>query len=138
MLCIQRFSISRTAAIASIALGCSAIAQPAVTTAADPVARPEAEVPSISYRSVFKQTSLGIEKDTVDWRKANDDVGRFVRGHVDILKLEEAESAQPMTKPVPSAAPKPPVPAQSLPAAPSMQDTSKSTPPTPAKPAHQH
>ena len=52
-------------------------------------ADPNAPAPAVAYRSVFKETSLGVEMDTVDWRKANDDVGKFTRGHVDILKAEE-------------------------------------------------
>jgi hypothetical protein len=32
-----------------------------------------------------------VEKDKTDWRKANDDVGKFTRGHVDILKQEDIE-----------------------------------------------
>lgn len=58
---------------------------------------PRASVPLVIYRSVFKETSLGVETDTVDWRKANNDVGKFTRGHVDILKAEEQDE---MTKPV--------------------------------------
>ena len=55
---------------------------------------PHAPVPAIAYRSVFKETSLGVEMETVDWRKANDDVGKFTRGHVDILKAEEMLDAK--------------------------------------------
>ena len=55
---------------------------------------PNAPVPTVAYRSVFKETSLGVEMDTVDWRKANDDVGKFTRGHVDILKAEEMLDAK--------------------------------------------
>ena len=55
-------------------------------------ANPKASVPRVEYRSVFRATSLGIERDNIDWRKANDDVGKFTRGHVDILKQEEMES----------------------------------------------
>ena len=57
-------------------------------------ADPNAPVPAVAYRSVFKETSLGVEMDTVDWRKANDDVGKFTRGHVDILKAEEMADAK--------------------------------------------
>jgi hypothetical protein len=48
-------------------------------------------VPAVTYRSVFRETSLGIEQEKNDWRKANNDVGRFERGHVDILKSEELD-----------------------------------------------
>jgi hypothetical protein len=56
---------------------------------------------------VFKETSLGVEKDSTDWRKANDEVGRFTRGHPDILKWEEQEDAKAMKEPMakPNAAP---------------------------------
>ena len=58
---------------------------------ADHVAKPGVAVPTVTYRSVFRETSLGIEQEKIDWRKANDDVGKFTRGHVDILKQEEME-----------------------------------------------
>jgi hypothetical protein len=58
---------------------------------ADQVSKAETTVPTITYRSVFRETSLGIEQEKLDWRKANDDVGKFTRGHVDILKQEEME-----------------------------------------------
>jgi hypothetical protein len=64
------------------------------SASADRAADPQAKVPAVSYRSVFKETSLGVEKDTRDWRKANDEVGKFTRGHIDILKWEEQESAK--------------------------------------------
>jgi hypothetical protein len=54
-------------------------------------ANPQAVVPAVQYRSVFRETTLGVEQERVDWRKANDDVGRFTRGHVDILKQEEMD-----------------------------------------------
>jgi len=52
---------------------------------------PKSAVPTVTYRSVFRETSLGIEQEKIDWRKANNDVGRFERGHVDILKSEEMD-----------------------------------------------
>jgi hypothetical protein len=58
---------------------------------ADHVSKAETSVPTVTYRSVFRETSLGIEQEKLDWRKANDDVGKFTRGHVDILKQEEME-----------------------------------------------
>jgi hypothetical protein len=60
--------------------------------------RPDTAVPLVNYRSVFKETSLGVEKDTDNWRKANNEVGKFTRGHVDILKWEEQEAAKAMTE----------------------------------------
>ncbi len=51
----------------------------------------QVSVPAVTYRSVFRETSLGVEPGKVDWRKANDDVGKFTRGHVDILRQEEMD-----------------------------------------------
>jgi hypothetical protein len=83
---------------------CASLLPLAVAAQTQPssVANSRATVPAVEYRSVFRETSLGIERDKLDWRKANDDVGKFTRGHVDILKQEEMES-QKTTKP--SAAP---------------------------------
>ena len=64
------------------------------TAATQNAADPNAPVPPVGYRSVFKETSLGVETETTDWRKANDDVGKFTRGHVDILKFEEQKEMQ--------------------------------------------
>ena len=62
------------------------------TAFSDHVSKAETTVPTITYRSVFRETSLGIEQEKLDWRKANDEVGKFTRGHVDILKQEEMDS----------------------------------------------
>lgn len=87
----------------SVALVCALLWQPsAAQTVMSPdaasVTNPAAKVPALSYRSVFKETTLGVEKDSEDWRKANDSVGKFMRGHVDILKWEEQESTKAMEK----------------------------------------
>ena len=81
-------------------------AQGGVKKAADP----DQAVPRSEYRSVFVNTPGGVESDRMDWRVANDQVARFKRGHVDILKQEEAEGASsgrsganPVTAPKPSA-----------------------------------
>jgi hypothetical protein len=119
---------------ASLALVCAVAwhassAQTAMAPGAESAANPSASVPAVRYRSVFKETSLGVEKDSTDWRKANDEVGKFLRGHVDILKWEEQESAKamkdPMQKPMaePTAMKKPSTPATAKPI---------------AAPAHQH
>jgi hypothetical protein len=55
----------------------------------DPAMRANTPVPVVEYRSVFKDSPTGVEKDKVDWRSANDAVGRYKRGHIDILKEEE-------------------------------------------------
>ena len=65
----------------------AAMAQ-AARVAADAVVDPAVVVPAVLYRSVFVDTPVGVESDEVDWRQANDDVGQFRRGHVDILKWE--------------------------------------------------
>ncbi len=67
------------------------LALPDLAAAFDKSSQPEAAVPSVTYRSVFRDTSLGVEQEKADWRKANDDVGKFTRGHVDILKQEEMD-----------------------------------------------
>jgi hypothetical protein len=54
----------------------------------DAVIDPAVPVPPIVYRSVFGGASAGVESGTVDWRSANETVGQFRRGHVDILKWE--------------------------------------------------
>ena len=84
--------------VCTLCIAGTSVAQPVpqplhLPSAADPLVG----VPPAIYRSVFKETSLGVETEVVDWRKANDDVGKFTRGHVDILKAEEKEGA---TKPV--------------------------------------
>jgi hypothetical protein len=78
------FVAAMGAAIVSLAL-------PALAQTSKDAANPQAATPSVQYRSVFRETSLGVETEKTDWRKANDDVGKFTRGHVDILKQEEME-----------------------------------------------
>jgi hypothetical protein len=56
-------------------------------------ADPAAPVPAVSYRSVFADLPTGVEAGREDWKKANNDVGRFTRGHVDILKSEQQQAA---------------------------------------------
>lgn len=59
---------------------------------ADP-ANPDAPVPRTVYRSVFVDTPTGVEADTLDWKKANQEVGQFRRGHIDLLRWEEQQEA---------------------------------------------
>jgi hypothetical protein len=71
-----------------------ALAQAAVSAVTDP----GAAVPPVAYKSVFAGTPTGVEMESADWKKANAEVGQFKRGHVDILKWDEAQtkaSAQP-------------------------------------------
>ncbi len=102
---------AQTVTLFSFALLTPLLAQSALAQAIDNAANPSAKVPAVGYKSVFKETSLGVEKDTDNWRKANDEVGKFTRGHLDILKWEEQEAAKAMKsgmeKPVekPAAAP---------------------------------
>lgn len=63
-----------------------------VVVAADKSSKPDATAPTVIYRSVFRETSLGVEQEKADWRKANEAVGKFTRGHLDILKHEEIDS----------------------------------------------
>lgn len=58
------------------------------------VTDPRAPVPPTVYQSVFQNTPKGVETESDNWRKANEEVGKFLRGHVDILKWEEAQAAK--------------------------------------------
>ena len=63
------------------------------------VTDPQAVVPAVVYQSVFHESPAGVETQSVDWKKANADVAQFPRGHVDILKWEEAQGkAKPPEK----------------------------------------
>lgn len=66
---------------------------------------PSAPVPGVTYRSVFNDLPKGVEAGRENWKTANDNVGRFTRGHIDILKWEQQQAA-PAAKPdtVPAAA----------------------------------
>lgn len=85
----------------------ASISSPAFAAEADAVSDSAAVVPTIAYQSVFRATSLGVELEKADWRKANDDVGKFTRGHVDILKQEEMDSKAMQPKPAAPAPLKP-------------------------------
>jgi hypothetical protein len=89
--------------VAATALGLLCIATNAFAQAQGQglgqVADPAAAVPPVVYESVFTDIPKGVETQTIDWKKANADVGQFTRGHVDILKWEEAQSAKPVPKP---------------------------------------
>lgn len=73
-------------------------------------ADPAAPVPAVSYRSVFADLPTGVEAGREDWKKANEDVGRFTRGHVDILKWDQQQAV-----PAPPAAPSGAAPAAAAP-----------------------
>lgn len=70
---------------ALLCLPLSAVAQPSATDTAAPV-------PTVLYRSVFADTPKGVEAETLDWRVANAEVGKNLRGHMDILKWEAAQA----------------------------------------------
>lgn len=83
------------------------LAAPLPVLAAD-AADPAAPVPPPEYRSVFEGLPQGVEEESVDWKKANADVARFPRGHIDLLKWEEAGGATaPAAAPPAAAAPRP-------------------------------
>jgi hypothetical protein len=77
---------------------------------------PQVRVPATQYRSVFKDTPTGVESEQQDWKKANAEVGQFLRGHIDLLKLEE-QNLKPGTPAAPALAPAPPAVRPAQPAA---------------------
>ena len=92
---MNQFSLVAAAIFSSLTLApAGAMAQAAVTDAG-------ASVPPVVYQSVFNQSPTGVETQSVDWKRANADVAQFPRGHVDILKWEEAQiRIKPVAKPV--------------------------------------
>jgi hypothetical protein len=86
----------------SAALACA----PSLVLAQGTVTAPGTSVPPVVYQSVFSDTPTGVEKSALDWTKANAEVGQFKRGHVDILKWEEAQDKdRTPAKPAAPAAP---------------------------------
>ena len=123
---MNQFSLTATAIFSSLTFSpVSAMAQAAVTD-------PGASVPPVVYQSVFNQSPIGVETKSVDWKKANAEVGQFKRGHVDILKWEESQlkdkpASKPVTKPEAGAN------ATSSPASPAPASTAAPAAPTPHK-----
>lgn len=76
-----------------------ALAGPGALAAPPAVVDPAAPVPPVVYRSVFADLPQGVETGATDWRRANDEVGRYRRGHIDILKAEEAEEGAQRVSP---------------------------------------
>jgi hypothetical protein len=136
----HRISKFRAATHTSLVLACALLWQTSIAQTPMAAANPAAKVPAVEYRSVFKETSLGVEKDKTAWRTANDEVGKFTRGHIDILKWEEQEAAKAMRgsmdKPMDKAMEKPVAEPDTMkkPATPSTPDTTKPI----AAPAHKH
>ena len=138
---LARVLLCASTAAPGVALAQAMAAPEVTTTAVATVTDPAAAVPPVVYQSVFADTPTGVEMESADWKKANAEVGQFKRGHVDILKWEEAPAKAPMppkpmtadaaTKPaMPSAPPSPPRPSPS----PSPLST-----PTPQAPSvHKH
>ena len=95
---MNQFSLMAAAIFSSVTFApAGAVAQAAVTN-------PSAAVPPVVYQSVFNESPTGVETKSVDWKKANAEVGQFKRGHVDILKWEESQlkeklAGKPVAKP---------------------------------------
>lgn len=95
--------------------GSSANAQGSAYPRANPqpalqAANPQAQVPVATYQSALAGLPQGVESQSTDWRSANDTVGQFKRGHIDLLKLENAPPAQPGAQPSPPSPPSPSAP----------------------------
>lgn len=76
-----------------------AVAQAALYPRANPqaayrAADPLSPVPAAAYQSQLTGLAQGVENQSADWRRANDEAGQFKRGHIDLLKLESASGAQ--------------------------------------------
>lgn len=71
---------------------------------AEPAADPAAPVPRLAYRSVLPAPAAPAEAD-LPWRQANEEVGRFRRGHVDLLKWEQEQERLRPPADAPAAAP---------------------------------
>lgn len=101
------------AALMAAWLPFGALAQPlAPPSAADPAAT----VPAVPYRSVLGSPQAvppSTEVNLADWVQANADVGRNLRGHLDILKWEAANPAPGEAADSPAAGP-PLTPAQAV------------------------
>lgn len=108
-----------------------------------------APVPPVVYQSVFASTPTGVEMESADWKKANAEVGQFKRGHVDILKWDEAQqnkapmpakplepdAAKPAAAPAPTS-PQPTTPVTAPATAPSA--ATRSTPAAQSPSMHKH
>lgn len=81
----------------------AAVAALPLLAAAD-AADPAAEVPRSTYRSVLPQHPTDLAEPDLPWRAANEAVGRFPRGHADIVKWENGQAVPAM----PASAPRPP------------------------------
>ena len=103
------FMSNTPARLALLAVVCVAPAQAAPYPQLDPqpttqAASADTPVPPALFRSAFAGVPTGVEQTSVDWKKANADVGQFKRGHADLLKWEQeqAKAAQPASNPAPA------------------------------------
>jgi hypothetical protein len=58
---------------------------------ADGQPTPAERLAAVPYRSAFDGPSRGVEDGSVAWKAANTEVARFPRGHIDLLKWEQAQ-----------------------------------------------
>lgn len=73
------------------ALAAASLAAQAQTPPPDP-AQADAQVPAPAYSSSLRRMPRGMDNnDTTDWKKANEEVGQFRRGHPDLLKWESGQ-----------------------------------------------
>jgi len=84
----------------------AALAQPtsAVFLPLDPrptlqALNPQSAVPPAVYRSTLAGLPRGVEDTQLDWRRSNDAVGQFKRGHIDLLRLEQQNAAPAAAQP---------------------------------------
>jgi len=60
---------------------------------------PQSAVPPAVYRSTLADLPRGVEDTQLDWRRSNDAVGQFKRGHIDLLRLEQQNAAPAVAQP---------------------------------------
>ncbi len=60
---------------------------------------PQSAVPPAVYRSTLAGLPRGVEDTQLDWRRSNDAVGQFKRGHIDLLRLEQQNAAPTAAQP---------------------------------------
>ena len=76
---------------AALAATCVPLVAPA-SGPADP-ADPAASAPRPLYRSVLPPRPAGVAEGPGDWKRANAEVARFPRGHIDLLRWEQQQPA---------------------------------------------
>ena len=111
----RHFSRTQHMARRWLAAGCAfalplltqaALAQPpaAVYLPLDPqptlqALNPQSAVPPAGYQSTRADLPHGVEETRLDWRRSNDAVGQFKRGHIDLLKLEQQNASPAAMRP---------------------------------------